>query len=242
MRYFLAVSIFLAICSNASAQQAETYDKRTRPSYRELVKGLVSPNKPIKCYDEDQLSFPPDYDRKAQDLIEKNRRILYEHCEEALPFLIEGCADTRYSLTWKSDSYANNSCVGEVCLEIIASHLEVYREHMALGSKERFYAYQFVPRINGAIGEEVTEEKKKEIEDWWRTRKDKSLLELQLEALDWAIAKRKKDPAISDESDVTKEVRRLVALRDELKRNRKCLLPLSIPPSVVAQERLANQR
>ncbi|MEN6407658.1 MAG: hypothetical protein ABFC77_14455 [Thermoguttaceae bacterium] len=241
MRLFLTVLAFSVVCSTAFAQQAETKDNGARPDYRELVKGLVSPNKPIKCYGEDQTSFPPGYDRAAQSPIEKNRRILYEHCAEALPFLMEGCTDTRYSLTWKSDSYADNSCVGEVCLEIIASHLEVYRKHMSLRSKERYYTYRFVPRINGAIGEQVTEEKKKEIEDWWRGRKGKNLLELQVEAFDWAIAKRKKEFGNREESDAAKEIKHLVAARNKLEHDRKCLPPLYIPPSIAGTENVGRK-
>jgi hypothetical protein len=184
----LVVVAWMAAVIEARADDEKEANGKVR-DYRELVKGLVSSNKPIKYDHEYHLTFPPDYDGKAQVRIEKNRRVLYEHCDEALPFLIEGCTDPRYSLTWKSDSYADNSCVGEVCLEIVAAHLEVYRKHMSLGTKTEYYAYRFVPRIT-AIGEEVTAEKKKEIEDWWRGRKGKTLLELQIEAFDWAIKKR----------------------------------------------------
>jgi hypothetical protein len=201
--------------------------------YHRLVEGLVSPNKPVKCgKDGERPAFPPDYDREAQDHIEKNRRILYEHCADALPYLIEGSTDPRYSLTWQSDSYAGNSCVGEVCLEIVACHIEVYGRHMSPMSKERSHAYLFVPRIHGAVGEQVTKEKKKEIEDWWRERKGKTLLELQLEALKWAIEKCHGEAGLSEEPDRAEEMKRLIAARVKLKQDHKCLPPQSMPRSV----------
>jgi hypothetical protein len=101
---------------------------------------------------------------------------------------------------------------------------------MSLRTKEGYYAYRFVPRINGAIGEQVTETKKREIDDWWRRKKGKSLLKLQIEAFNWAITKRKIENR--EESDVSREIQRLVTLRDKLEHDRKCLPPLHIPPSV----------
>ena len=235
MKTLLAAVLFLAACHVALAQQAEVKDKGKETDYRKLVEGLVSPNKPANCpIDRSRPEYPPNYDKEAQARIWKNQQMLSDHCEEALPFLIEGCTDSRYSLTWQSDSYCNNSCVGEVCLELVASHLEIYRNYLSLPSKKRYYGYRFVPRINGAIGKKVTEEKKKEIEEWWRGRKSKTLLELQIEAFDWAIEKRieernhffggKHDWEVQA-AEATKEIKRLVAVRDKLKKDRKCLPP-----------------
>jgi hypothetical protein len=236
MRILLAVSICLAAYGTAFAQPTADKADGIKVNYREVIQGLASPNKPIVIADNhnDRLNIPPGYDMEVQKQIEDKRRLLYEKCEEALPFIIEACTDPRYSLTWKSDSYTQNVCVGEVCLEIIAAHLEVYREYMTtLGDKGRYYGYRFVPRINGAIGAEVTQEEKKKIEDWWRGRKDKTLLELQIEAFDWAIEKRRNDfERPYDKSEATADIERLVAARDKLKQDRKCLPPGYIPPSV----------
>ena len=211
--------------AKAIAESDKLHDRER--DYRKLVEGLVSPNKPIEVYDENSLRYPPNYDLKSQELIERNRQILYEHCEAALPFLIERSTDSRYALTWLSDSYAESISVGEVCLQIVASHLEVYRKYMpSLATKKRFSTYNFVPRIGG-IDEQVTEEQEKENEVWWRGRKGKTLLELQIEALDWAIEKSQKETGTP-----IKEIERLVAVRDKLKQDRKCLPPKTIPPSV----------
>jgi hypothetical protein len=100
MKKFLIAVLFLAASQVATAQQGE--GKIAKLNYRELVKGLISPNKPIRIRnDPPTISIPPTYDWKAQERVEKNRAVLFDHCEEALPFLIEGCADARYSLVSK---------------------------------------------------------------------------------------------------------------------------------------------
>ena len=143
--------------AKAIAEIEKLGSNRKEPNYRELVKGLVSPNEPANCrIDSSHPEYPLNYDKEAQARIEKNEEMLAYHCEEALPFLIEGCTNCRYSLTWQSESYCGNSCVGEVCLGIVRSYLELYREYMtSLKSKTRYYAYSFVPRLNGAIGKQL---------------------------------------------------------------------------------------
>jgi hypothetical protein len=208
-----------------------SYANDRKLDYRELAKGLVSPNKPCKCeIGGTEVQFPPGYDAAAQDRIEKNRQTLYEHCEDALPALTEGCTDSRYSMTWRSDSYCGNMCVGEVCLEIIADRLEAYRRYMSLGTKEDYWGFRFVPRLHGAIGDDVTDARKKEIEDWWRGRKGKTLVELQIEAFDWAISKRTEQdkrsrPANGGKSVFGEEIDRTVAARDKIRKEGKCLPP-----------------
>ena len=153
---FASTTFLGAAAVGHGADTSDANDKQL--DYHELVKGLVSPNKPCKSEsDGTNVQFPVGYDAAAQDRIEKNRQTLYEHCEDALPALIEGCTDSRYSMTWRSDSYCNNMCVGEVCLEIIADRLEAYRRYMSLVTKEDFYGFRFVPRLNGAIGDHVTD-------------------------------------------------------------------------------------
>ncbi len=198
---------------------------KEKVNYRELVQALVSPNKPCDCkIDRAKVQFPRRYDAAAQDRIEKARQTLYEHCEDALPALIDGSTDSHYSMTWMSDSYCGNMCVGEVCLEIVASQLEAYRHYMSLYTKGEYYGYRFVPRLGSAIGDELTDARKKEIEEWWRGRKGKTLAELQIEACDWAIAKRAANGGKKEFSD---EIDHTVAARDKIRKDGKCLPPAS---------------
>ena len=229
----IASAILPGLASGGNRSDAsDSNDKKL--DYRELVKGLASPNKPCKCeIDGNDVQFPPGYGGAAQVRIEKNRQTLYEHCEDALPALIEGCTDSRYSMTWRSDSYCGNMCVGEVCLEIIAHRLEAYRSYMSLHTKEDYYGYRFVPRLNGAIGDQVSDTRKKEIEDWWRGRKGKNLVELQIQAFDWAINRRTEQDkrfraANGGKSLVaSNEISRTTAARDKIRKEGKCLPPES---------------
>lgn len=215
MKSLLSAVLFLIACHTAIAQQAEVEGEGTEPNYRELVEGLVSPNRPIRCTNHPRtISIPPDYDWKAQRQIERNRRILFDHCEEALPFLIEGCSDARYSLMskWSEDNDFYAWSVGKVCREIIWRHVEAFRKHMRF-SVSRWHQYNFVPRS--------------EDQEWWRGRKDMSLRDLQLAAFDWAIEKRqaelKRSSHADDKDEGVGELRRLVTARDELRRSENCL-------------------
>jgi hypothetical protein len=263
MRTLVAVIFILMSCHAAIAQLAEV--KQPRLNYRKLVEGLVSPNKPIRCYSsEEPISIPPNYDWKAQGQIEENRKLLLDHCEEALPFLIEGCTDSRYSQTapW-SDDYICSRSVGWICSEIIASHIEVFREDIRFSDPPHWYHYDFVPRLGSRPYDIVTRQfgatlGAQEIHDWWRKHKGKSLRELQIEAFDWAIEKRKEeqeqlrheDNALSEESRITRarkqpnatidesrtsrDISRLVADRDKLGKSDKCFSPRAMSPSLLS--------
>jgi hypothetical protein len=213
------------------------------PDYRKLVAGLVSPNQPPECeFDGPGIAVPPKYDWKAQGQIEKNRRVLYEHCKEAVPFLIEACTDDRYSLTsrWSEDDVFYNRCVGEVCLIIIEKNVEQFREFMEFADPGEWHDYDFVPHLNSAIGKGVTSERKKEIQDWWRSRKQESLRELQIEAFDWAVRKRSAELVGLSDSDkkseeglqMARKVKKILTARDKLKRSKKCLPPAEMWGSV----------
>jgi hypothetical protein len=132
------------------------------------------------------------YDRMAQRRVDEARKALHDNFEEALPHLIDALDDQRYSMTvnWADgDAYPNYS-VGEVCRNVIASQLEVYRDKIRFSVK-RWHEYNYPVS-----------------KTWWKTRKDRSLAELQLEAIDWAIERRK------TESEKERREEELVALRE----------------------------
>jgi hypothetical protein len=234
----LATKAFLTVlaCSVLSLQ-AKTTEKQ--PDYRKLVEGLASPNAPIRCVHTESavLSIPPNYDWKAQRQIEEKRKALYDDCEKALPFLIEGCTDARYSMTapW-SEGDAYNRCVGSICLEIIAHHVEAFRQFMRFKGPRDWHAYNFIPRIH-AVGKLVSEAKKKEVQQWWRGRKQKSIYQLQLDAFDWAIEKRKgelKKAAGEDRTALSEEIQQLTTACRKLSRSKKCLPPQHMWPGIVS--------
>ena len=226
---FIAVTIALGTTLGC-APGTRSPTQNTERDYRKLVEGLVSPNCPIWIVNGREyttaISIPPDYDWKAQKRIDENRELLSAHLEEALPFLIEGCTDTRYSLSGRGDGdYVINSCVGWVCENIIVEPVEVFREFMRFSDPMEWQRYNFVPRLSITIDTHVTDEQKKEVQDWWQRRKDKSLRELQIEAFDWAIEKRTKEFEKYKERERPDDIDRLTAARDKLSRGTRYLPP-----------------
>jgi hypothetical protein len=224
VKTLFAAVLFLVACRTMLAQQAEVKDKGTKPDYRMLVAGLVSPNRPIKCNSSNRtISIPPNYDWKAQEQIEKNRRMLFDDCEEALPFLIDGCTDARYSLVskWSEDDDFYSWSVGRVCSEIISRHVEVFRNHIRFRGPRDWHQYNFVPMPRWIMAEKD----KEKIQEWWRGRKDMSLHDLQLAAFDWAIEKRQRElRRLSNEGkEEMLDDKGLVSARDNLKQSNKSL-------------------
>jgi hypothetical protein len=246
MKYVLAILILVTADCAASAQKPDAKGL----NYRELVEGLASPNRPIRCLCllEDvrgvRLSVPPNYDWKAQDRIEKTRQILFDHCEEALPFLIDGSTDARYSLISPYDSsYTYSWCVGQICQEIIACHVEVFRRRILWDGPPHWNRYDFVPHIGRTRVRNITHKEKTEIRDWWKKHAGKTIRDLQLEAFDWAIDKRDKErtqdsiKGTEPEKYATNDVKRLTAAREKLRSSEKCFPPLEMNKSVLSTER-----
>jgi hypothetical protein len=226
------LTVLLVIAQDADTQGKDKLD------YRKLVEGLVSPNRPIRCDNRNRtISIPPRYDWSAQGRIEEKRRLLFNHCGEALPFLIEACTDGRYCLTsrWSEDDDFYSWSVGAVCSEIISRHVEAgFRDHMEFDDPPHWQRYDFVPRYYGA----VSEKEKQEAQEWWRRHKAMPLHELQLAAFDWAIEKRTGEVnALSNPEEkklAAEEVENLVSARNDLKRERKSVPPEKMWQSLVS--------
>jgi hypothetical protein len=221
---FLTFAIFLgcsAFVLPTNAQDAAKPAAKPSADYRDLVKGLVSPNKPIGITNyPETIAIPPNYDWKVQALIERNRKLLFDHCEEALPFLIEACTDSRYSMVshWSEDTDYETWSVGRVCSEIIQRHVEVFRHSMRFTPK-RWHEYNFVP-----IPRSMSEKGSKEIREWWHERKGLTLRELQLTGFDWAIAKRTEEfKGNPDIQELGWEIKALASAREELNRRREAI-------------------
>lgn len=182
--------------------------------YRALVAELASPNsEPTTSYrGGGHVHFPRRYNVKAQRRIDEVRHILRDNIEASLPFLVAALNDERYSLTinWADgDAYYNRS-VGSICKNVIASHLEIYRDKIGFSGPQHWNKYNY------PISKE-----------WWARRKDKSLAELQVEAIDWAIELRKVDD-MEARTDRATELAELEKLRDEIKSTGKPAKPMPL--------------
>src|SRR5262249_49951567 len=107
-------------------------------------------------------------------------KALSDNIDVTLPILAKNVNDKRFSFVCTSTSGAIiNKSVGEACVDIIISHVEVYREHLTKGD------FAGVPRCPSFIRECGG------FEEWWKSRKGKSLAELQLEGIEWVLRQTK---------------------------------------------------
>lgn len=200
-RYVLMIASILVLTSlNASIAED------TATKYRDLVKQLVSPNTKPKVLGGDKwrVKLPKDYDVAAQQRIDAARTEIHEHIEEALPHLVEALDDNRYCMTVR-DSKLNsvyNASVQIICRRIIASHLQIYKRKIRLSGLAHSDYYNYGPFTK----------------EWLAKRKHRTLVELQLEAINWAIQKRENEPEgyRRDGNTGENEINELIQMRDEI--------------------------
>lgn len=216
LRYVIGISAILALTSFV-ASKAD--DEANAIKYRDLIKQLVSPNTAPERgggKEEPWVKFPKGYDLAAQRQIDETRKELQDNIEEALPYLVESLDDDRYCMTinWADGDAYYNKTVGETCRQIIASHLEVYRRKIRFSfipGQWRYYDYKPISK------------------EWWAERKDRSLVDLQIEAIDWAIERRMAETKIGNLGlDRLNEVAALTKLRDELKDSKTPAEPMGL--------------
>jgi hypothetical protein len=207
----LVAFFVLASALPDSVRGQETLAKEMRDrKYRQLIAHLVSPNKPpetgrTKDRREGFVRFPQDYDKEAQARVNEARKALSDNFDEALPFLVEALDDQRYCMTIVvQEQFFQNYSVGQVCRNVIASHIEVYRDQLEFWNARHWRLYDY------PISKE-----------WWRERQERTVADLQLEAIDWAIAKRQSDEIWTEKRE--SGIRALRKLREDLSETKKTL-------------------
>lgn len=166
---------------NAAAELVETKVER-------LVARLVSPNKepPIPVQ---TPSYPPEYDRSAQNSVRKSFLDLQRLGRSALPYLVPHFGDDRYSLTLDTGAAYNNFSVGALCVEILDGHLQPYGTRRKEGLPRPSYIWHH--RLDDPDN----------AEKWLESRKDKTMVELQLEVAHWVIEEEAKTPEVFDDEE-----------------------------------------
>jgi peptide methionine sulfoxide reductase MsrB len=211
--FFLGIGLLLALSLQSAGDEAPSKtDVEKNKKYRDLIEQLASPNKApsIRNTSGGSVKFPAGYDVEAQIRIKAARQELHDNFGEALPFLIEALDDKRYSMTidWaEGDAYYNYS-VGKICHNVIASQLEVYR------SKIRFAGPPQWNKYNYPISKK-----------WWQVHKDQSLVELQIEAINWAIEQHMSKPKEEIGEARKNEIFELEKLRDDIAKSGKTAKP-----------------
>ena len=175
-------------------------EAREPKAIEQLIEQLASPNKPPLISDFGDVSYPPSYDKKAQDRVSAAFKRLFELGKPTFPCLLKHLDDTRYSLTKEDEIEGDwhNYHVGRLCRAIFLSHLQPYGDYYARGKGDprdhprRPSYFKHYQLSNPAAAEK-----------WWKARKNKTMVELQIEALEWVIAEEAKRP--KDYSDSERE-------------------------------------
>jgi hypothetical protein len=161
----------------AEEDQPTTLARPSREQCDQWVQQLA--NRSPRPFEQSYVLRPPrNIDRQALNEVKAAYDALSMHFAIALPSLIPGLSDHRYSYYQEVPSNGSFMChdVGHACRSIISANVEVYRPFLVMLDKTG------VPRTVHFISEMGGAEK------WFADRKGKSLLELQREAVDWALA------------------------------------------------------
>jgi hypothetical protein len=208
-----AVSIVLllsAVCVAESPQKTEYADG----DIEKLVAQLVSPNQPPDIQST-YAKYGPQFDRNAQKLVSKSWGELRRLAPRSFPFVFDHVADKRYALTQDSGDLDKNYSVGFLCRDILVSSLQPdVWDH-----KEGGTSYKRRPTQPDYISHYrlMNPESAKE---WWKSRKDRSLRELQIEVLEWILVEEMKLPETYSDADLNKvqqQLRELNASREPRK-------------------------
>jgi len=155
------------------------------------------------------LEPPRNTDRTALADVKAAYDTLSLHFPDSLPSLIGGLSDRRYSYWQEVPSNGAFVChdVGDACYEIIAAHIEVYRRYLRVLDRT---GVPRTPHFLSAMGG---------VKKWYEARAEKSLFDLQLEALEWAL-QQPPDKRV-EQADWNKSVSALQKFRDEFAKDRK---------------------
>ena len=174
--------VLLGLCQTSTGIEP-TSKEQPATDYAQLISQLASPNKqPITKNDASStVKFPVDYDVDAQKRIAAARQVLQDDIEGSLPYLVGALDDKRYCMTidWAEGDEYHNCSVGTICRDVIASQLEVYRDKIRFSGPGHWHHYDY--RIS---------------KEWWGQRKSSRLSDLQAEAIDWVIKRRKTEPEV----------------------------------------------
>jgi hypothetical protein len=125
---------------------------------------------------------PPSHDTSGQV------HTAFKHIQElgllAFPYLFDHFDDKRYSFTADKGSSDHNWSVGEACSDIVRCHLEPFGTFSNSFAGRRRPNYSAHSKLRG----------REQAKAWWETHKQKSLRELQIEALEWVVAEEAKTP------------------------------------------------
>ncbi len=205
IRFSAGATVVFWALSAASAIAAD--EPLTDAQITALVDQLVSPYE-APLTRGPYAKYPQGYDREAQNRVRRAFHQLRDLAPRSFPFLFERFDDKRYSLTADSGDLDRNYSVGELCRDILTSHLQSnVWDHKRGGTsiRRRPSEPDYIAQYKLFQPEHA--------KAWWEERKDKSLRELQLEVLEWVLAEETKSPETYSEDQRERVRKHLEELR-----------------------------
>ena len=148
-----------------------------------LIKALSTTNRPPRLSDDHEDSrfpdFPKDFNWKEYARVRDAIKELDANSEEAWPSIVEHMTDTDYCFTADFIECAVNYSRGDVCFVIARNWI----------SRGYFLA------MPGGDGEQfrLPVREPKELQEWCRARRNKTFVEIQIEAAEWAVSTIRKE-------------------------------------------------
>jgi hypothetical protein len=174
------VLTLFAASLGAGEPSASGKKRLTAADCERLVRQLVNPAKPPF---KGEYTFPEKLDLTAiedkQEKIRKAYNSLSDNIEVSLPVLVKHTDDDRFSYVYEdigTSGVITKASVGWACYQIIEAHVEVYSKHVTKTDSAS------IPRCPSFLLEECGG-----IDKWWEGRQKKTLAELQLEGVEWAL-------------------------------------------------------
>jgi hypothetical protein len=215
--FCLALVAFLSLLTTAlSADEPTVADA----DIEALVAQLVSPNPEPLRRNSPTATYPAGYDRNAQKLVDHARLKLSDLGIRAFPILIKYLDDKRYSSTQDSGAVDENWTVGRTCKIVLTCHLQPYDSRIFAADTGGEPSIRYRPTYSAAFTGSS-----KAAKQWWEASKEKSLHDLQLEAVEWVVAEQAKDP----EKYSNKDRKYMDGVRRKLLATDKPLKPSSPP-------------
>jgi hypothetical protein len=170
-RFAISVTFLLFTCLQDGADAAGLAPTPDQQRIRVLVELLASKN---TVSGRTMESVPQGYDRNAQVIVYLAIQQLLAEGSPAFDTLIEHFNDKRYSYTYAAPDDQYNETVGGACTGIMVQCVKCYSCQIHFITDEQF---RLAPDFSN-----------ENIADWWKHNRHHPLWQIQVEAIDHAIA------------------------------------------------------
>jgi hypothetical protein len=186
---------------NSDRARSAVVDKGERP-----IKALSTTNRPPMLHtgaEEVLPVFPKDFDWKDYSRVRAAVAELDANSDEVWPSIVEHMSDTGYCFTLRFIDSAVNCSRGDICARIAQGWIrDEYGRWMPGGDGQHFR----LPANDSTA-----------LQEWCRARRDRTLVEIEIDAAEWAISTIQKEHRVAQElldQDVSAIRERVARLRE----------------------------